>query len=382
MKNNLQKKVKNVYISSLTSQKWYKPFCVALTILTLVLFFGVSFFVGYGVRGCSQKNSVTTAYADELLSVSYRSSLRSLSFLGGVNGNLGNSFEGSSSNNDEVMFFVDWLISPRKSISFRFGTYYQSSPDSVLTLSDYQTFVYKDTPNFQTEPQGLFYKQSDGTLMNSPAFSSTYSSLYQTFFVGQVEFDNYPILNSTAPAWSDLSYVHSDVPRTLSFGSSANKINIRNVFDFVVLTFGFDSDFTTRANTIKFYFPCTFNLPISYMTSLPPFNRVVNLRYYSEVAGDYDSGWNDGFNYGMTLSDNEKIANSYDNGYSAGYKIGYSKGLNSSFSDISPFSALVSGIDSFMQIKIFGTSVTLGLILSLSFGLVLLGIALKVFFHS
>lgn len=381
MKNYPQKKVKNVYTSSLTSKRWYKPFCIVLTILTLVLFFGVSFFVGYGVRGCSRKNSVTSAYADELLSVSYRSSLRSFSFLGGVNGSLGNSIEGSSPNNREVMFFVDWLIAPRKSISIRFGTYYQSSPDVVLTLSDYQTFDF-NSPTFKTEPQGLFYKHSNGTFMNSPALSSTYSSLYQVFFVGQVEFDNYPTLNDTAPVWSDLSYIHSDVPRGLSYGSSDNKIYIWDVSDFVVLTFGFDSDFTTRANTIKFYFPCSFNLPTSYMTSLPPFNRVFNLRYYSEHVGDYDSGWNDGFNYGMSLSDDEKIANSYDNGYSAGYNIGYSKGLNSSLSDISPFAVLVNGVDNFMQIKIFGTSITLGLILSLCFGFVLLGVAFKIFFHS
>ena len=116
------------------------------------------------------------------------------------------------------------------------------------------------------------------------------------------------------------------------------------------------------------------------MTSLPPFNRVVNLRHYSEVAGDYDSGWNDGFNYGLTLSDDERIANSYDNGYSAGYKIGYQKGLDSTFSDISPFTVLVSSVDSFLQTKIFGSSITLGLILSLCFGFVLLGVALKIFF--
>lgn len=382
VKNFKQKNAKNVYISSLTSKKWYKPFCVILTILTLVLFFGASFFVGFGVRGCSQKNSVTSVYADELLNVSYRSSLRSFSFLGGVNGGLGNAIEGSSSNNREVMFFVDWLIAPRKSISFRFGTYYQSSPDTVLTLSDYQTFDYKNTPNFQTEPQGLFYKQSDGTFMNSPALSSTYSALYQTFFVGQVEFDNYPILNNDAPAWSDLSYIRSDVPRTLAYGTSDNKMLIGNVYDFVVLTFGFDSDFATRANTIKFYFPCSFNLSASYMTSLPPFNRVVNLRYFSEKVGDYDSGYADGLNYGMSLSDNEKIVNSYDNGFSAGYSIGYQKGLDSTLSDISPFAALVNGVDSFMQIKIFGTSITLGLILSLCFGFVLLGVAFKVFFHA
>ena len=234
MKKFPQKKVTNTYITSLTSKKWYKPFCVVLTILTLVLFFGVSFFVGFGVRGCSQKNSVTSAYADELLSVSYRSSLRSFSFLGGVNGTLGNAIEGSSSNNREVMFFVDWLISPRKNISIRFGTYYQSSSDVVLTLSDYQTFIF-DSPTFKTEPQGLFYKQSDGTLMNSPALSSTYSSPYQAFYAGQVEFDNYPILNSTAPAWSDLSYFHSDTPRTLAYGPSNDKMIIYDVTDFVVL---------------------------------------------------------------------------------------------------------------------------------------------------
>lgn len=68
----------------------------------------------------------------------------------------------------------------------------------------------------------------------------------------------------------------------------------------------------------------------------------------------------------------------YDLGKIDGEEIGYYKGLNESFGDITPWEHIVSGVNSFLALQIF-PGVSFSIIISLAFGIILLGIVWKTF---
>lgn len=72
---------------------------------------------------------------------------------------------------------------------------------------------------------------------------------------------------------------------------------------------------------------------------------------------------------------------SYEVGYQLGYKGGYDYGVQQTLSDINPFSIVTDGIDSLLSMDIIG-NMSLGDILKIGFGFVLLGYVLKVFLHA
>lgn len=68
----------------------------------------------------------------------------------------------------------------------------------------------------------------------------------------------------------------------------------------------------------------------------------------------------------------------YQSGFQDGYNRGYNKGVNEKFSDITPWQYVVSGVNDFLSIKLFG-DVSISTILSIAFGCILLGFAIKIF---
>lgn len=68
----------------------------------------------------------------------------------------------------------------------------------------------------------------------------------------------------------------------------------------------------------------------------------------------------------------------YNNGRAEGEDIGYQRGLDTSLEDISPFNVIVSGVNSFLRTEIL-PGVQLTIILSVAFGILLLGFAIKIF---
>lgn len=368
MKKYSQKKVNNVYISSLTSKKWYKPFCVVLTILTLILFFGASFFVGFGVRGCSQKKSVTSAYAEESVYSSVSLSYKDISA----------------------------------------SIFYFSSSSATYPNSLVDTFSFSPTFNINSNSS---FDYSVFSLLNSDYVLSEFSELFveNNYSYDGIESDY--VLNDD----KGLTFVNGSITYSVPVVFTCNKVPAVSDFsDFKLCSFVYScrfSDFfgyegglaTFYINNKRVQFSYDYATFVFYrfdgLATLPKYNvdsyicfvfpkspalsssvyksNISQISFLSSLS-DFSSGYSSGYNVGYQAGLNSSDTTAYNNGYN----LGYQAGLNKSLSDISPFSALVSGIDSFMQIKIFGSSVTLGLILSLSFGLVLLGIALKVFFHA
>ena len=386
--NNSQKNVKNVYISSLTSKKWYKPFCVALTILTLILFFGVSFFIGYGVRGLNNKQSrVQTVYADD--SQPYYVFDTSLRSLGSLAYCVYSPVNGAGSDNGLNLFTnIRFTISDKGcSIALVYTNRVVSSSSNYLTDSVSSSEFVSNmfiTPNFSKGYSAMFTNSS------SPEFYTNSVSNYHSYLCLNYSISNLPAFafgdsSSSFPLFSSSCVILEKQNNPLSTFFCYNS-NVggeyaldTDSFDYVLrLNYYFNSN---RDSYISFDFPYRVSSAFNVSNDVIPINTHFNVIYSSsatDTSVSYQEGYDIGYNKGYEVGYQQKGTSEYNNGYN----VGYNKGLNASLSDISPFSALVSGIDSFMQIKIFGSSVTLGLILSLSFGLVLLGIALKVFFHA
>lgn len=97
------------------------------------------------------------------------------------------------------------------------------------------------------------------------------------------------------------------------------------------------------------------------------------------------SGRQEGYNQGLT----EGISQGYLEGYQAtenalnaardeGFEQGLTQGLNTKFEDISPFRIVADSVNRFLDIELFG-SMKISTLLYISFGLILLGVLMKVF---
>ena len=111
----------------------------------------------------------------------------------------------------------------------------------------------------------------------------------------------------------------------------------------------------------------------SYDTNFP-FTYVITYNGLSTSSQEYQAGYIDGQQSGSKSG--------YDTGYKAGFSAGdtagYNRGVNEKFSDITPWQTIVNGVDSFFKIEIL-PKVSIALILSVGFGCILLGMAIKIF---
>lgn len=81
----------------------------------------------------------------------------------------------------------------------------------------------------------------------------------------------------------------------------------------------------------------------------------------------------------QTQLDDYIIDTTYQRGYSDGYDKGYNIGLNTTWGDLSPWQAVVNGVDDFINAPIFG-NVNLKTLFLVAFGVILFGLFIKVFF--
>lgn len=110
------------------------------------------------------------------------------------------------------------------------------------------------------------------------------------------------------------------------------------------------------------------------------------LRYYTintsiiNVATDnqYGQGYTDGKNAGFVEGENKGYLDGKNAGLSEGEKIGYDKGLNEKLQNITPWQTIVDGVNTFLNVQVL-PGVKVSVILSVGFGLVLLGLAIKIF---
>lgn len=92
----------------------------------------------------------------------------------------------------------------------------------------------------------------------------------------------------------------------------------------------------------------------------------------------YNVGYENGYQQGLSDNENSGYSNGYNLGYDSGYSTGYNDGLTANPEDFTPWKILVNGINSFMQIEPI-KGVSLSLMFSITFGIVLLGLCIKIF---
>ena len=100
------------------------------------------------------------------------------------------------------------------------------------------------------------------------------------------------------------------------------------------------------------------------------FSYVVTYNGLSTTSQEYNAGYQAG------------TADGYNTGFSAGettgYNKGYNVGVNTSLSKVTPWNIIVDGVNSFLNIEVL-PSVKISVILSVGFGVILLGFAIKIF---
>lgn len=174
-------------------------------------------------------------------------------------------------------------------------------------------------------------------------------------------------------------------------GSTVDSSAKYNTGNYAYFTFGFVHNDNSK-------YDCSFTFYLSSMNSVKNTYSVrltnnVNassdyqiLRYYTvntsiiNVATDnqYEQGYTDGKNAGFTEGEQIGYNNGKTAGLTEGEQIGYNKGLNEKLQNITPWQTIVDGVNSFLNIQVF-PGVKLSVIISVGFGVILLGFAIKIF---
>lgn len=174
------------------------------------------------------------------------------------------------------------------------------------------------------------------------------------------------------------NYKTNNINRLLSYNITYHDINTSNL-TITLNTLCIHSFVFNDGNTFSF----GYSVPSKYYPT--PTATYDNVTYYLnsfEITPDYEdafkAGEEKGYNDAIRDLTNTVGRNEWQKGYDKGFKDGEDKGLATSLEDVSPFNALVTFVNGFFSIKLFG-DLTLGTLLSISLGIILLGVVIKVF---
>lgn len=104
------------------------------------------------------------------------------------------------------------------------------------------------------------------------------------------------------------------------------------------------------------------------------FTSIVNV----STDNQYQQGYNDGKTAGLAEGEQKGYQDGKTAGLAEGEKIGYDKGFNEKLKNITPWQIIVDGVNTFLNVQVL-PGVKVSVILSVGFGLVLLGLAIKIF---
>ena len=106
----------------------------------------------------------------------------------------------------------------------------------------------------------------------------------------------------------------------------------------------------------------------------------LNYRFWDYTDSDlsYHNGYNVGYKNGESAGYTKGVDAGVNDGYDAGYKAGLADGSKTALSDVTPWDILVNGLDSFFNIKLFGT-ISIGTIFRITVSTLLIGFIVKIF---
>lgn len=294
---------------------------------------------------------------------------------------------------DETAFSMQTFLPPLLS-------YPASSAANLLKMACPLTFYIRSEGLAFTSGAEYVYKTSDkfdtysdyGTYFYAPNAAS-YSLVladvrcFVNMFTNSLSWNDFYFRCMKNEYTLTLQYINKIIKNT-TISSSANYNANNSAF--------YRFTFTHKDNTKYNY---TFGFYLSSMNSVPlggtefklcNFKGLTDdyqIAYYFTVAtsivnvstdNQYEQGYTDGKSAGLTEGEQIGYNNGKTAGLTEGEQIGYNKGLNEKLQNITPWQTIVDGVNSFLNIQVF-SGVKLSMIISVGFGVILLGFALKIF---
>lgn len=297
-------------------------------------------------------------------------------------------------NRDETAFQVQTYLPP---VLFFTSSTYSSSMGMVCPLTFY---IRSEGLAFST---GAEYRYIEFANMSTPSDFSTYFYRRDGDSYALVINDvrAYIDMFTNSSTWNDFYFRCLKKEFTLSvqyinrviYDSTlpdASKFHLNNSA-FYRFTFT-HKDNPNYNYTFGFYLSSLSRLPSSSygqfkLTNVKGLSDDYQIAYYYTVTTSiinvssdkqYEQGYNDGKSAGLLEGEQKGYLDGKNVGLSEGEKIGYDKGLNEKLQNITPWQAIVDGVNSFVNIEVL-PGVKLSVILSIGFGLILMGVVIKVF---
>lgn len=282
--------------------------------------------------------------------------------------------------NKHICVIVSCLLAVMVSITPLFTVYHKKTTakaDSVsatkyLVLLPSFYFNYKQEQcvmpamffSVESDTQAYFYRCSsfDGSKGYYKGFYYLLGKRVATdgriHYMRYVETSNGFVTRFYDPGYNTYIYFGGD----FSLISSSTSVSVISTFDEDISGYGFRYEFLSSSSDILCYVDI-----LNFDGSLTFFGAD-NIFNYTTIAAP------------VNIDDlGSYLYNSgYQTGYNDGYSRGYDKGLNTTWGQLSPWQAVVNGINDFLNMKLFG-DVSISVILSVAFGCILLGFAIKIF---
>lgn len=281
------------------------------------------------------------------------------------------------------------------------GRIKESYTYTYLNKSLYRDTFYTSGPVVYPSSGGVGAGYVGGTLPNYSAFSNTivtpsgYNTgvVYYWYGLNYVaEYDNSIALYP----WKFLYNIGSPSLLNVYYTSSYDGFNefpgldLTSGFPFIHLEYCWSFADIGIDNQVPIDY-LTFNIflynPL-YSSSSPAFdysflNYSVNLMNYTTdilIDNAYNIGYRDGVEAGTTVGNIELALEEYNRGVEDGYTVGFANGYQTAVDGESPFYIVANAVGDFLNIRLFG-NVSFATILLICFGLLLLLVLFRVFFH-
>lgn len=307
-------------------------------------------------------------------------------------------------------------------VSFCFGACSAKKPYKQASAASNDNVEIQDYIDIFTNYNGQLYVANGNTTLTKVFTGFTFrlrsSGLYVLSKTAEQQLINGQEFTISYLIPEGHVYIENRADTVVSFSNFAqyysklltNELAIINVHGFS--TVKYNSAVSLQSNFVRYEFVLSNNQKLYITFTRPPawasipsdfnfsdydttyqytsYSVVVHNSNSSAYSDGYTAGVNAGYNSGYSVgyADGKKSGKSegetigYNKGYTAGnsdgYTKGYNKGVSESLKDIEPWQVIVDALDTFMNIKLFG-SVSLGTILKIGLAMLLVGLIIKIF---
>lgn len=246
--------------------------------------------------------------------------------------------------------------------------YHYLTADKFTTYVDYSTYFYaryNSGYNLVISPVRCFVNM----FINSLSWQDFYFRCMKNEYTLTLQYINRVIKNTSVSSSADYNGNNSAFYR---FNFSHND-NSKYNYSFAFYLSSMNSVPSTATNfMLTNQKGLTDDYQIAYYYTV--FTSIVNVA----TDNQYQQGYDDGKSSGLIEGEQKGYQDGKTAGLIEGEQIGYDKGLNEKLQNITPWQTIVDGVNSFLGVELL-PGVKVSVILSVGFGLILLGLAIKIF---